>query len=68
MEISNLQSSLYGEASGIRSQQIMSEISMAVMKQQQEQEKRFASAIVEMINKTPSPSLEGTGQLIDRYI
>jgi len=68
MEISSFQTSSYGEASGIRSQQIMTEISMAVMKQQQDQEKRFAAAIVEMINKTPTPSLEGTGQLIDRYV
>jgi len=65
MEISSLQSSYADGASGIRSQQVMTEISVAVMKQQQEQQDRFASAIIAMINETPSPSIEGNGQLFD---
>jgi hypothetical protein len=43
----------------------MSEIAVSVMKQQQDQQKQFADALIQMMNQTPKPSLEGTGQIID---
>jgi len=45
--------------------QITSELSVAIFKQQQEQQQRMAEAIVEMIKQTPTPSLEGTGKIVD---
>ena len=44
-----------------------SQISMAVFKQQQEQEQRMAGALIEMIKNTPTPSLTGTGKVIDIF-
>jgi hypothetical protein len=54
-------------ASGIKSEQVMSEISMAILKQIQDQQERQAAMLVKMINQTPIPSLDGTGQIIDIY-
>lgn len=54
-------------ASGIKSEQVMSEISMAILKQIQDQQKRQAAMLVKMISQTPTPSLDGTGQIIDIY-
>jgi len=54
-------------ASGIKSEQVMSEISMAILKQIQDQQERQAAMLVKMINQTPIPSLDGTGQNIDIY-
>ena len=45
----------------------MSEISMAILKQIQDQQERQAAMLVKMINQTPIPSLDGTGQIIDIY-
>lgn len=54
-------------ASGIKSEQVMSEISMAILKQIQDQQERQAAMLVKMINQTPTPSLDSTGQIIDVY-
>ncbi len=43
--------------------QVMNQISMAVMKQQMDQEEAQAAALVKMIQNT---SLDGTGQIINR--
>jgi len=68
MDVSGIGSSLYSSgSSGLRGAQVMQQISVAVMKQQQEQEQRMAAALIEMMNQTPTASLEGTGQLIDIF-
>lgn len=68
METSGVSSLSYaGGTSGLKGQQVMTEISVAVMKQQQEQEQRMAASLIGMINQTPRPSLEGTGQIIDVF-
>jgi hypothetical protein len=68
MNVSGIGSSLYSSGtSGMRGSQVMQQISVAVFKQQQEQEKRMAAALIEMIRQTPSASLNGTGQLIDVF-
>ncbi len=51
----------------MRGAQVMQQISVAVFKQQQDQQQRMADALIEMMRQTPSPSLEGTGQLIDVF-
>lgn len=53
---------------GLQGSQVMQQISVAVMKQQQEQERQMAAALIEMMRQTPTPSLDGTGQFIDVYI
>ena len=55
-----------GTASGIKSGQVMSEISMAILTQIQDQQERQTAMLVKMINQT-TPSLDGTGQNIDVY-
>lgn len=45
------------------SSQVRSEISMAILKQQMDQQEAQAAALVEMIQNT---SLDGTGQLVNR--
>lgn len=68
MDISGIGSSLYSsETSGARGAQVMQQISVAVFKQQQDQQQRMADALIEMMKQTPSPSLDGTGQLIDVF-
>jgi hypothetical protein len=68
MEISGDLSTMMADvASGIKSEQVMSEISMAILKQIQDQQERQAAMLVKMINQTPTPSLDGTGQIIDTY-
>jgi hypothetical protein len=54
-------------ASGIKSEQVMSEISMAILKQIQDQQERQAAMLIKMINQTTTSSLDGTGQIIDVY-
>ncbi len=61
MSVSGISSS----SSGMSASQITSELSVAIFKQQQEQQQRMAEAIVEMIKQTPTPSLEGTGKIVD---
>lgn len=45
------------------SSQVRSEISMAILKQQMDQQEAQAAALVEMIQNT---SLDGTGQIVNR--
>ena len=63
MDISGI---MTGTVSGIKSEQVMSEISMAILKQIQDQQERQAAMLVKMINQT-TPSTDGTGQIIDVY-
>jgi hypothetical protein len=60
-------SSLASDSSAVKSQQGMSQISVAVMKQQQDQQKQFAQAIIKMMEQTPRPSLDGTGKIVDIF-
>jgi len=54
-------------ASELKSGQLISQISVAVFKQIQDQQQQQADMLIQMINQTPRPSLDGTGQIIDIY-
>jgi hypothetical protein len=56
-------SSLAAMATGMQNASVQSEISIAIMKQVQEQQAAFANAMLEMINQGPMP--DGTGQIIN---
>lgn len=56
-------SSLAAMATGIQNANVQSEISIAIMKQVQNQQDAFANALLEMINQGPMP--DGTGQVIN---
>lgn len=58
-----MESSLAAMATSSRASAVQSEISMAVMKQAQDQQEIFAQALLEMIKQTPTP--DGTGQIIN---
>jgi hypothetical protein len=60
----SMDSSLAVLAATSSNRAIMSEISMAIMKQVQDQQKVIGEALVEMIKQTPMP--DGTGQIINR--
>jgi hypothetical protein len=59
----SMESSLAAMATSSRASAVQSEISMAVMKQAQDQQEVFAQALLEMIKQTPTPN--GTGQIIN---
>lgn len=50
-------------ATGLKSNSVQSEISIAIMKQMQDQQQGFANALLEMIRQGPMP--DGTGQVIN---
>lgn len=54
---------LASAATNRSNKQVQAEISMAVLKQQQEQQQVQAEALVKMISNT---SLDGTGRLVNR--
>lgn len=59
----SLESSLASFATGSKSRAVMSEISMAVMKQNLDQQEALGQALVEMVKQSPMP--DGTGKLIN---
>ena len=58
-------SSLASTLSGQQTQQIGLQLSVAIMKQALDAEQQMAAAMLKMIQES-TPSLEGTGQIIDR--
>jgi hypothetical protein len=56
-------SSLAVMATGMQNANVQSEISIAIMKQVQNQQDAFANALLEMIKQGPMP--DGTGQVIN---
>jgi hypothetical protein len=56
-------SSLAAVATGMQNSRVQSEISVAIMKQMQEQQDAFANALLEMIRNGPMP--DGSGQIIN---
>jgi len=50
-------------ATGLKSNSVQSEISIAIMKQMQDQQQGFANALLEMIRQ--GPLSDGTGQVIN---
>jgi hypothetical protein len=59
----SLDSSLSSLATGSKTSAIMNEISVAIMKQNLDQQKAMGQAIVQMIQQTPMP--DGTGQILN---
>jgi hypothetical protein len=59
----SLESALASMATNRSHAQVQTEITMAVLKQQQELQEAQGAALVKMINNT---SLDGTGQLVNR--
>ena len=60
---SDLSSYLIDSASQMKSDQLGLQFQTAVLKEMMDQQKMQANALLEMINRTPSP--EGTGSLVD---
>jgi hypothetical protein len=58
-----MESALASTATNRSNTQVQAEITMAILKQQQELQEVQAAALVKMINNT---SLDGTGQLVNR--
>lgn len=56
-------SSLAAMATGMQNTQVQSEISIAIMKQVQDQQKVIANALLEMIRQGPMP--DGAGQIVN---
>ncbi len=59
----SLESSLASFATGSKSRAVMNEISVAIMKQNLDQQEALGQALVEMIKQTPMP--DGTGMLLN---
>lgn len=59
-------SSLASQASGMAAEEIALQLSVAIMKQAQDQQKMAGQAIVNMINQ--ASSLDGTGQIINKAV
>jgi hypothetical protein len=58
-----MEDSLAGMATNRANAQVQNQISMAIMKEQMDQQKAEGAALVKMISQT---SLDGTGQLVNR--
>lgn len=50
-------------AAGVQNANVQSEISIAIMKQMQNQQAAFANALLQMIRQGPMP--DGTGQILN---
>lgn len=50
-------------AAGVQNTNVQSEISIAIMKQMQNQQAAFANALLQMIRQGPMP--DGTGQILN---
>jgi hypothetical protein len=59
----SMDSSLAGMATNLKSSGVQGQISMAVMKQMQNQQEVFNNALLEMIKQGPMP--DGTGQILN---
>lgn len=59
----SLNSSLAVMATESKNRAVMSEISMAIMKQTMDQQEAMGQALIEMIQQTPMP--DGTGQILN---
>ncbi len=59
----SLESSLASFATESKNRAVMSEISMAIMKQNLDQQEAMGQALVEMIRQTPMP--DGTGKILN---
>lgn len=59
----SLDSSLASFATGSKNRAVMNEISVAIMKQNLDQQKALGQALVEMIKQTPMP--DGTGTILN---
>jgi hypothetical protein len=59
----SLDSSMASFATESKNRAVMNEISVAIMKQNLDQQKAMGQALVEMIKQTPMP--DGTGQILN---
>jgi hypothetical protein len=59
----SLTDSLVNMASNLQASKVAMQIGVAVLKQIQDQQKAQAQALINMISQTPS--LDGTGQVVD---
>ncbi|MBN1538261.1 MAG: putative motility protein [Anaerolineales bacterium] len=68
MSVSSVSSStsLASQATGMAAEEIALQLSVAIMKQAQDQQKIAGQAIVNMINQ--ASSLDGTGQIINKAV
>jgi hypothetical protein len=57
------ESSLAAMSTGMQNANVQAEISVAIMKQMQNQQAAFANALLQMIRQGPMP--DGTGQIIN---
>jgi hypothetical protein len=59
--------SLAGMANGYQTDNIGMQISTAVLKQQLDMQKTQNDALLNMIQKTPTPSPDGAGKVVDLF-
>lgn len=59
----SLESLLASQAANLKNGNVMTEISVAIMKQSQDAQEVFNNALLEMIKQTPRP--DGTGTILN---
>ena len=63
----SMSNALATQATDMQALDVASQISIAVLKQVQQQEQQQAAALIEMIQDTPAPISDGVSQYIDVY-
>jgi len=63
--INSMENSMASMATGMQGGRIQQDISMAIVKQILDSQEMQAQALVKMMSSAPTPTLDGTGQIVN---